>query len=134
MRITIRQKNLEITPALQEYIDEKIVRPIGKLLSGAEESDLPILDIEVERTTKHHRKGDVYRAEANLTLGAKLIRAEAEDVDIRAACDAVHDELAREIKTFKEKHATLQKRSARKAKEELQNGIITEKKLDIDSD
>lgn len=119
MRITIRKKNLDITPALREYMDEKIVRPIGKLLKRAAGYDLPILDMEVERTTQHHRKGDVYRAEANLTIGGHMIRAEAVDMDIRAACDAVHDELAREIKTFKEKNETLTKREGRRVKEDL---------------
>ena len=119
MRVTVRKKNLEMTPPLQIYIEQKIIAPMRKLLKGIELSDLPILDIEVERTTRHHRKGRVYRAGANLTLGKILIRAEAEDEDVRAACDGVEGELKREVLVYKERARALLTRRARRAKNDL---------------
>lgn len=116
MRITIRQHNFTITPAFDAYIRQKIVRPVEKLLSSGRESAIPICDIEIERTTRHHRKGMVYRAEANITIGKKMLRAEAIDENPRAACDILEEELKREILKHKEKSRALTKRSACKTK------------------
>ncbi|MBI2604246.1 MAG: hypothetical protein HYW56_01765, partial [Candidatus Harrisonbacteria bacterium] len=50
--------------------------------------------VEIARTTKHHEKGAVYRAEVNLDLSSKnLARAEHEDWDIRVAVTEVKDKL-----------------------------------------
>jgi len=119
MRVMIRQKNLELTLPLRTYIEQKVVLPVQKLLKRAQVSELPILDMEVERTTRHHRKGQVYRVLANLAIGRKLIRAEATDEDVRAACDLLEEELKREVQTHKTKSVALEKRGARVAKKEL---------------
>ncbi|OHA02951.1 MAG: ribosomal subunit interface protein [Candidatus Sungbacteria bacterium RIFCSPLOWO2_01_FULL_54_21] len=122
MRITIRQRNFTITPAFRAYMEQKIVRPAERLLASSRDEDLPLFDIEVERTTRHHRKGQVYRVEVNMTIGKKLIRAEATDEDPRSACDLLEEELKREIRSFKTKSRTLVKRGGRKAKSMTRDG------------
>lgn len=114
--MNIRQKDIAMTDALREYLDMKIVRPVEKLLTRAGPDDAAMLDIEMARTTRHHRKGQVYRMAAAISLGKKILRAEATDEDPRAACDILENELKREILTHKEKSRALTKRSARKAK------------------
>lgn len=118
MRVTIRKKNLELTGPLREYIERKIVQPVEKRLRQMDH-DSPILDIEVARTTHHHHKGLVYAVSVSLTLKDTLIRAEAADMDIHAACDALEDELTREIVAYKGKAQSLLKRGARQAKKDL---------------
>ncbi|MBI2056272.1 MAG: ribosome-associated translation inhibitor RaiA [Candidatus Sungbacteria bacterium] len=122
MRVAIRKKNLEITPALAEYIEKKILKPLKKLLKEVVMHDLPILDLEAERTTKHHLKGDIHRIEANLSLGKKFFRAEAEDQDIYAACDLVEKELEREISAEKGRMRSTALREERKLKNDLRGG------------
>ena len=119
MRVTIRQKDLEITPALREYIEQKVVRPAEKLLKRDEQKGTPLLDIEVARTTHHHKKGEVYRVSVSLTLGKKLIRAEVENENVHAACDLVEDELKRVITSYKSRAFSMFKRMARRLKREL---------------
>lgn len=119
MRITIRQKNIEMTPALREYIEKKVIAPAKKLLARSAGGDLPVLDIEVSRNTKHHRKGKVFQADASLSVGKTLIRAEAEDVDVRSACDLLESELRREITTFKSRRRARDLRGAREAKKDI---------------
>ncbi len=119
MRTTIRQKDLEITPSLQEYIERKIVQPVGKFLKRNVATDLPVLDIEVGRTTRHHHKGNVFHASATLTIGRRVIRADATDADIHAACDTLENELKREIDTFRSKASAVQKRAARAIKQQV---------------
>ena len=117
MRVNIRHKDIEMTDALREHVDMKIVRSVEKLLKRMGSSDMPILDIEVGRTSQHHHKGEVYRASATLSLGAKTIRASAEDTDIHAACDVLEDELKREISHYKTSSLSMVKRLGRRTKQ-----------------
>ncbi len=119
MRITIRQKNLEITPALHIYIESKVLKPVRRLLKNVKESELPVLDLEFERSTRHHKKGKVFRAEATLTLNGHLIRAEVDDEDIRVCCDRLQEELERGIMSYKSKTAARARRVARSVKKTL---------------
>ena len=119
MRINIRQKDIEITSSLREYLNMKIVRPVEKLLKRTDASQDPVLDIEVSRTTRHHHKGEVYRVSATLGLGGKTIRASAEESEAHAACDILEDELKREITHFKTSSLSMAKRLGRRAKQFL---------------
>lgn len=119
MRITIRSKNLVITPPLRSYIEQKILKSVKRLLKGTAAMDLPILDLEFSRTTQHHRKGRIYYAEVNLSVGKRRLRASAEAEDIRAACDLLEEKLEREITRFKSKMIALERRGARRAKKDL---------------
>ncbi|KKU48194.1 ribosomal subunit interface protein [Candidatus Uhrbacteria bacterium RIFCSPLOWO2_12_FULL_46_10] len=99
MVISIKGTNLDLTPALKRYAEQKILS-LAKFFPG-----LTHARVELERTTKHHHKGDVWRAEANLHGPKHLFRAEAVSTDIYAAVDAVKDELKRELHGLKEKRS-----------------------------
>lgn len=119
MRITISSKNLAVTPALRIYIEQKIFTPVRKLLRSVAETGLPILDLEFSRTTRHHQKGKVYYAEANLSLGGRMLRAKADNENIRSAIDLLQEELERQIATLKGRSRALEFRRARRAKKDL---------------
>lgn len=119
MRITIRQKNLIITLPLRVYIESKILKPISRILGAVEGKGLPILDLEFSRTTRHHNKGKVFKASANLTIGGRLFRSEVEDEDIRSCCDLLKEELEREIVKFKSRFTSKNRRTARKFKKDF---------------
>lgn len=117
MRVNIRHKDIEITDSLREYVDAKIVRPVGKLFRRVDSDDAVMLDVEVARTTQHHHKGEVYRASATVAFGGKAIRASTEDSDIHAACDALEDELKREISRHRTSALSMLKRMGRRTKQ-----------------
>lgn len=119
MRVNIRQKDMEIAPALREYAEQKIVRPIQKRLAELAVADAPVLDIEISRITHHHNKGLVYAATATLSFGKQVIRAEAAQTEAHAACDMLADEITREIVHYKTKSQSLMRRGARRAKQYL---------------
>ena len=121
MRISINTKDIELTPELEAFIEEKFTSHIRKFVEGKNDPDLPTLHLEVGRSTKHHKKGMVYYAEASLAMGKNVLTAKAESEDVYAACDILRDEMEREVKKFSEKRQTLQKRGAREAKEEMRN-------------
>lgn len=81
--------------------------------------ELPILDLEFVRTTVHHHKGKVFHAEANLSLGRNLIHAEADDEDMRIACDILERVLRREIMVYKNRSRATGNRIARRLKKDL---------------
>lgn len=102
MKITIKSTNLDLTPPLRTYIETKLGR-LGKLLQKMEKNQEFLLRVEVARATRHHKKGNVYDAEANLDIGKNVLRAESENWDARLAINEVYRELEREIIKFKEK-------------------------------
>ena len=101
MKITIKHTNVDSTPAINEYIEQKI-SALGRYLKKFESDSEVIARVEVARTTKHHHKGQVFRAEVNLQLPKKMLRAEHQDFDVRVAIDVVKDKLHREIIKYKE--------------------------------
>ena len=119
MRVTIRHKDIELIDSLRGYIERKIVEPVEKRLKRDASSDAIILDIEAARISHHHHKGLVFCVSASFTIGTTLIRAEAVDAEIHAACDRLKDELLREITAYKTKPQSLLKRGARMAKQYL---------------
>lgn len=101
MKINIKSTNLDLTPALKEYIEEKI-GSLVKFLTRFDAEGAVESRVEVGRTTRHHHKGPVFRAEVNIDVPGKVLRAEAEDLDIRTAIDEVKDKLKREAEKYKE--------------------------------
>ncbi|PIR97889.1 MAG: ribosomal subunit interface protein [Candidatus Colwellbacteria bacterium CG10_big_fil_rev_8_21_14_0_10_42_22] len=102
MTIDIIANGIELTDPLREYVNMKI-GSLEKYLKSYGPENLRI-DVEVARTTQHHRHGDVFYAEANLNLPGKLLRATHEASDIRVAIDKVKDTLQREIRKYKDQH------------------------------
>ncbi len=102
MRIDIKAANLELTPAIREYVETKI-GSLSRFLKRFEEENEVKVFVEIARTTRHHKSGDVFCAEASFNLGKRLLMAEHTDWDIRIAIDKVKDRLQQEIKKYKEK-------------------------------
>ena len=103
MRIHTKATNLDLTPAITTYIEDKL-GSLQKFLDSVEGGSTEVLArVEIARTTKHHAKGPVYRVEVNIGLGQSLVRVEEQGYDIRAAIDVIRDVLQSKIVKFKEK-------------------------------
>ena len=102
MTIGITATRLELTPSLTAYIKEKM-GAVGKLLVRFEQEGEHELFFEIARATRHHRHGDVFYAEATLTLPGKTLRIEEYAADAHAAIDAVKDRLKVDIKKYKDR-------------------------------
>ncbi len=101
MKITIT-KTVDRTPSLENYVEEKLA-PLAKFIKGLDEAGEAEIWIEISRTTRRQRKGEVYFAAADLRLPKKIIRAEEYADDIRTAIDQVKDTLRLEIEKYKTK-------------------------------
>lgn len=102
MILNIKAKNLELTPSIKTYIEEKIL-PLGNFLKKWEEEGAVEVDFEIARTTNHHHKGEVFYAEINMTVAGKLLRADCDGEDVHAVVDKVKDKIKKEVVSFKEK-------------------------------
>jgi ribosomal subunit interface protein len=100
MRITITTK-LARTPSLEAYVEKKLA-PLARMVKQFDAEGVAGIRIEISRTTRHHRKGEVFVASADITLPKKILRAEEYAEDVRTAIDRVKNTLRLEI----EKHKT----------------------------
>ena len=100
MKINTKATNLDITSSLTAYIEKKL-GGIAKFIKRFDEDGVAEIWLEVGRTTRHHHKGNVFRAEADLRLPHKILRAEANSADIRTAIDLLRDKLHLEIEKYK---------------------------------
>jgi putative sigma-54 modulation protein len=83
MRIETYGQQIEVTPALREYVETKLAR-----LSRHVEQPFDIrVQLRVERTDHH--------AEATVNLAGKTLHADAGGIDMYAAIDLLADKLDR---------------------------------------
>lgn len=111
MKIIIKATNIKLSDGLIQYIEEKI----GGLDRFLKRNNPELIEarVEVGKITRGQRQGEIFRAEVNLGLGGRLIRAEEKAETLTAAIDLVKDELAREIRQYKNKNMTISLRDAR---------------------
>ena len=120
MKTKITATNMEMTSAIEVYIDEKMAS-IEKFALPHVEEEL-FVEVEVGKTTNHHQSGDVFRAEANVHVRGKDFRATSEKNDLYAAIDEVKDELSRAMNSYKGKERTLVRKGAAMIKDLLRFG------------
>ena len=111
MKTTIRAKNISLNQRLRDYVDEKIGAEVEKLLVH----ERPPIEAAVEliRLTKHHQKGQIFRAEVQVSLHGHRVISEASAESIEQAIDKVKDELEREIKKHRGKEKDIGRKRSR---------------------
>lgn len=101
---TLKATGFEFTPAISDYL-EKIIVSLDKLVPEHDESAL--VDIEVGKTTNHHKSGDIFRAEVNFRSALGHFRGEAEAGDVYSAIDIVRDEIVEQVRSKKDRKMSL---------------------------
>lgn len=108
MKINVKKTPDLVSPSLEVYIEEKL-SPLAKFVKQFDETGEAEIWLEISRTTKHHRKGEVFMAAADLRLPHKILRAEEYADDIRKAIDRTKDTLRLEIKKYKTRFTELKR-------------------------
>jgi len=111
MKIIIKTTNIQLSASISQYLKEKI-GGLEKFLKNFN-PELVEARVEIGKTTRGQKQGEIFRAEVNLSLNGKLLRASQVEESLYAAIDLVKDELAKGIKHYKEKEATKFVRGAR---------------------
>lgn len=115
MNTNIKATNIELTGAISDYVNKRL-SAIEKFIKPEEEMTAYV---EVGKTTNHHKQGEVFRAEFNIEISGAKFYTFSEKEDLYAAIDDAKDEIARQIKTNKDRKQTLFKRGAVSVKKML---------------
>jgi ribosomal subunit interface protein len=97
---------------VEEYVSKKL-SSLAKFLKGGADA---LCEVELAKTTEHHKSGEIYKAEINITFAGRQFYVVSEESDIYAAVDRMRDEAEREIVSNKKKYLTVFRRGAGKLK------------------
>jgi len=119
MNINIKATNLELTPAIRAYIEEKV----GGLEKFTPTLDYNALDgkepiqawVEVGMPSKHHQAGDIFRAEIQIRVPhvEKSLRTESSQENLYTAIDEARNQMKRELTKTKEKKRSFIRKGSR---------------------
>jgi putative sigma-54 modulation protein len=111
MKINTKATGISLTPSISEYIEKKL----NVLEKFFREEDV-LANVEVGRTTRHHKSGDIFRAEIHIIAGGQNYYSVAEEDDLYAAIDEVKDEIVHEMTSKRKKAARLLRRGGAQIK------------------
>lgn len=98
MKFIIHGKNIEVTDALRQYVEEKL----GK----AEKYSRHILEMNVELcVAKNPRIKNNQQVNVTTSVNGLMLRAEESSVNMYAAIDLVADKLERQLKKYENKRS-----------------------------
>lgn len=119
MNINLQGKNIELTPAISDYVLKRVTN-LEKILKKIEDEGGEIIaNFEVSQATKHHKSGDIFHADCLIRIKGEEYYASADEEDLYAAVDRVKDTLFSEISRDKDRSQTLLYRGARSVKKML---------------
>lgn len=112
MNIHIKATNITLTPEVNEYVSKRF-QSIEKLL----QNDPTVkVDIEIGKTTEHHKNGDIFRAEVHIVGKHRDIYVTAERNDLYMAIDEVRDATHTKVTAGKEKRLAFVRKGGAKVK------------------
>ena len=121
MKINIKATGIELTQAISNYVYKKI-SSIEKYLDKKSGPDL-VAQVEVGRSTRHHKAGNIFRAEVHITGAGLDLYAVSAMEDLYAAIDVVKDEIVHNAVQLKGRRQTLTRKGAEMMKN-IMKGII----------
>ena len=130
MEVSILSRNLDMTPRLRDYVQQKVER-LDRYLPTVEEARV---ELKVEKTrSANHRQ--VAQLTVRVRRGA-ILRAEERTGDMFASIDAVMDKMYRQIARYKGKrqdrwHASVEELPIEELAEESEGQIVRTKQFEI---
>ncbi len=116
MNLQIKGTGIDLTPEIKNYISNKL-DTAGRMMDAPESEALFVVGVGMD--TKHHKQGEIFRAECNASAPGKKIRAVSTKDDLYAAIDDMKDDVERQLKDLKGRKENLFRRGARSVKKML---------------
>ena len=117
MKLTFKGTNYDITGEILAFAEKKI-SALQKLAGDESMSEMRV-DVELGRETEAHQNGRVWRAELNVDKAGDRFRATATEESLEDAIDRVIGDMARELRSAKNKKQGLMKRGGAAVKSML---------------
>lgn len=108
IKTILKGTSITLTPAIEQAVD-KVVSALESYVDPSDTSALA--EVEVSRTTHHHRSGEIFRAEINFHSRHGNLRAESEKEDLYVALGVAKDELIEILRSHKSKRIRFVRRS-----------------------
>lgn len=105
---------MDLTSAITDHIN-KSLEFVNRFLNDNE----ALIQVEVGKTTNHHNKGDIFRAEIDVNSKGNKFHTVSEKSDLYLAINDAKDQITSELKKTFEKKQTLFKRGATSVKKML---------------
>lgn len=99
MKLIIKTTGTTLTAALRTYVEDKL----GGFERFYKDGDAVEMHVEIGKPSAHHKKGDVFHAQADLKVPGKLFHATSENWDLHVAIDEVRHNLERQVTQYKDK-------------------------------
>ena len=112
MNIKITFTNIDKSSAVEDYVSKKL----SSLAKFMKDQDGVLAEVELAKTTGHHKSGDIFKAEVNITYMGRQFYVVAEKSDLYAAVDQMRDEIERAIVSNRKKYLTVFRRGAGRIK------------------
>lgn len=119
MKLVIQGKNIEVTDALREYVQQKVEKAVSHFHHLAMEIDV---NLSVARNPRIEPK---QTAEVTIYANGAVVRAEESSQNLYASIDLVADKIARQLRKYKEKRQD-RKHIAVKTADVLGEGAVTD--------
>lgn len=107
---------MEMTEAVRDYIHKRL-EGLEKLLPSGQSNGEHLVNVEVGKTSNHHKSGDIFRAEVSMMFEGHSLYAVSELQDLYSAIDDVRDEIIAEVKKVKDKRQSAIRRGGKQTKE-----------------
>lgn len=110
MNIIIKGSHIEISPAIEAYVTKKL-KTLEKFLDENSR-----VQADLGKTSNHHKSGDIFKAEFNVSDKGQHSRVSVENEDLYSAIDMAQDELFDVLASKKDKKKTLWRKGAQTIK------------------
>lgn len=119
--LSIKALHMELTPAIRSYLGKKLDH-IEKFLDS--DKGGTHVQVELGKTTAHHGKGDVFRAEGHMRFAGEPVNASADAPDLYAAIDLMQAMFEREVTKLRKRSIVTERKGSRKIKELLHGSRV----------
>tara|TARA_B100001287_G_scaffold245404_1_gene222646 strand:- start:596 stop:1180 length:585 start_codon:yes stop_codon:yes gene_type:complete len=99
MKILIHGKNIELTGALKNYTESKIIKATHHYKDIVKEADI---HLSIEK----NKRISFQSAEVTIFANGTIIRAEEKSENLYSSIDLVSNKLCRQLRKYKERHFT----------------------------
>jgi ribosomal subunit interface protein len=97
MRVNIRTREIDLTESIKAYAEKKMLSLLKYY------PNITMVDVELAKSGKHHRKGDVFTAKVNVSVPGKVYRVEETELILYKAIDKAKDDIKRALRRYKGK-------------------------------
>lgn len=115
MKLVIQGKNIEITDAIRDYVEQKILKAVSHFKHLTNEVDVHL------SVAKNPRISSKQSAEVTLYVDGAVVRAEESSENLYASIDLVANKISRQLRKYKEKRSNHKHSSAVKTTEAYLN-------------